>query len=154
MITLSFNLDGSLSTRTFQVTSTTSQFQSHLGQQPNMQFFLYNFIPPGNHTLVVTVTECVNQTFSFDYITFEPSFSTLATMPNLTSLTVSGDSHSSQSFSNGAIVGIVIVVIVVVTSCVAFVQRMRRKKKRSSDNLSKPCIPYHPILKNSTENRL
>ena len=139
LITLTFDLDGSSLTRTFQVTSTTPQFQSQLGQQPNFEFFTYDFLTPGNHTLVVNVTECVNQTFSFDYITFQPSFSTLSNMPNLTSLTTGNDSRSSRGFPIGAIVGIIIVAIALAI-CVAFGARRWKQKKRSKDNLGKSSI--------------
>jgi hypothetical protein len=142
LITLSFTLDGSSLSKTFQVTSTTTQFQSQLGQQPNFQFFSYNFLTPGNHTLVVNVTDCVNQTFSFDYMTFEPSFSTLAARPNLTSLTGHTHSSSAHSLSAGAIVAIVMITVVAVVSCLSFATRIW-KRKRSKNSLRKPpCIPY------------
>ena len=141
-ITLSFTLDGSSLTKTFPVAS-----QSQSGQQLNFEFFSYDFLTPGNHTLIVNVTDCINQTFSFDYITFQPSFSTLASMPNLTSLTGSEPSNSSSSrtFPIGAIVGIIIVAIAIV-SCVSFGIRKWRQRKRSKDNLGKSSIPYHSIL--------
>jgi hypothetical protein len=133
-MTLEFTLDGSSTTKTFQVTSSTSQFQSQLGQQPNFEFLSYDFLTPGNHTLVVNVTECINQTFSFDYITYQPSFSTLASMPNLTSLEGSRISNSSRSFPAGAIAGIVIVVIAFVI-CAVFAARKWKQRKISKDNL-------------------
>ncbi|KAF8797548.1 hypothetical protein BYT27DRAFT_7125254 [Phlegmacium glaucopus] len=152
LITLTFTMDGSSLSRTFRVTTTTPQFQSRLGQQQNFQFFSYDFLSPGNHTLVVNVTDRVNQTFSFDYITFTPSFATLATRPNLTSLTdtASGDLSSSQSkLSPGAIAGIVIsLIVVLLLGGVFFLRRRRLRKKTSEYNLSKPpFVPYHPILK-------
>lgn len=136
-MTLSFTLDGSELTRTFQVTSSTTQFQSRLGQQSNFEFFSYDFLTPGNHSLVVNVTDCINQTFSFDYITFQPSFSTLASMPNLTSLTTgTPNSNSSRSFPPGAIVGVIIAVIAIV-GCAVLATRKWKQKKRSKDNLGK-----------------
>lgn len=152
LLTLTFIMDDSSLSRTFQVTATTPQFQSQLGQQQNFQFFSYDFLQPGNHTLVVNVTNCVNQTFSFDYITFAPSFSTLATRPNLTSLTdtVSNDSSSSHKLSAGAIAGIAIVVIIVSLGGVLFSRRQRRKKI-SQHSISEPFISAIRFL-NSTKN--
>ena len=129
-------MDGSSLSRTFQVTSTTPQFQNQLGQQQNFQFFSYDFLTPGNHTLVVSVTDCVNQTFSFDYITFEPSFSTLATRPNLTD-TVSDDPSSHNKFPAGAIIGIIIVVLLAFLGGVLF---SRWRKKKPEHKLSKPFL--------------
>ena len=136
LITLTFTMDGSSLSHTFQVTSTTSQFQTQFGQQQNFQFFSYDFLPPGNHTLVVNVTDCVNQTFSFDYITFTPSFSTLATRPNLTD-TVSGNlSHSHSKLSTGAIVGIIIVVLALFGGILFW----RRRWKKKSKHEGKPFV--------------
>jgi hypothetical protein len=143
-MTLEFTLDGSSLTKTFQVTSTTSQFQSQLGQQPNFEFFSYDFLTPGNHTLVVNITECINQTFSFDYITFQPSFSTLASMPNLTSLTGAPISNSSRGFPIAAIAGIIIPLIVLVI-CAVFGARKWKQRKRSKDNLGKSAIFFLTI---------
>ena len=140
-ITLSFDLDGSALTRTFQPTTAESQ----LGQQPNFKFFSYDFLTPGNHTLVVNVTECVNQTFSFDYITFQPSFSTLASMPNLTSFTGARNSNSPRSFPTGAIVGIIIAAIGIF-AFVSFATRKWMQRKKSKDNLGKSAYRTIPFL--------
>jgi hypothetical protein len=146
-------MDGSPLSKTYQVTSTTSQFQTNFGQQQNFQFFSYDFLQPGNHTLIVNVTDCVNQTFSFDYITFAPSFSTLANMPNLTSLTGTGDSNLSSShhhLSSGAIAGIVIVVIGVLLTAVFFARRRRNLKNPKADSNSKHNLHFyhfHPYQK-------
>ena len=146
LITLTFTLDGSSLTKTFQVTSTTAQFISQTGQEPNFEFFSYDFLTPGNHTLVVNVTDLVNQTFSFDYITFQPSFSTLANMPNLTSLTGPGsNSHSSHGFPTGAIVGIIIAAIAIVI-CAVFGSRRWKQRRLSKDNLGKSAFLTVPCL--------
>ena len=157
LVTVTFTLDDSSLVKTFQVTSTTPQFLSNSGQEPNYQFYLTNFLTPGNHTLIVNVTDRVNQTFSFDYITFQPSFSTLANMPNLTSLAGSGASNSgsSRKFPIGAIVGIIVVAIALV-SFVIFVTRRLKQRRRIKDNLGKSSLSYNiPFLKKlNRENHL
>lgn len=142
-ITLTFSIDGVPTSKIFPVTSTTPQFQTQFGQQQNFKFFSYDVLDSGDHTFVVNVTDCVNQTFSVDYITFVPAFSTLATMPNLTSPSSTGASNLSPSHRNlsiGAIIGIVVAVIIVFAS-VFLGSRLR--KKTSKDEHGKPFILSH-----------
>ena len=138
---MSFTLDGSTLVKSYEVTLTTPQYQSQLGQQPNFEFLSYDFLTPGNHTLVVNLTECVNETvFSFNYITFEPSFSTLTTMPNLTGIGA-GNSHSTHGLPVGAIVGIIIAVIAIVSG----LSFAAWKKRRSKNNLGKLAFLFLTI---------
>ena len=142
-------MDGNALTRTF-----TSPQSSQSGQQPNFKFFSYDFLTPGNHTLVVNVTDLVNQTFSFDYITFQPSFSTLANMPNLTSLAGTEDSNSGSShrFPTGAIVGIIIIVIALVSG-VSFATRRWKQRRISKDNLGKSAFLTIPFFRTQLRNK-
>jgi len=66
------------------------------GEAANYVLFSSDTLAAGNHTLVINITRCVNQTFILDYITYTPSFSTFATMPNLTNL-LTTTFKSSQS---------------------------------------------------------
>ncbi|KDR78324.1 hypothetical protein GALMADRAFT_245443 [Galerina marginata CBS 339.88] len=83
LLSLSFTLDGETLSQNYRVNTDTPQFVSELGQQQNFLFYSYDFLQAGDHTLVVNVTDCVNQTFTFDYITYNPSFSSLQDMPKL-----------------------------------------------------------------------
>ena len=93
----------------------------------------------GDHTLVINVTQCINHTFIFDYITYTPSFSNLASMPSLvfTSPASTSASASSKHAPVGAIVGGVIggLLVLVVIPLIIFWLRRRRKAK---ENLATP----------------
>ncbi|KAF8154192.1 hypothetical protein B0H34DRAFT_661801 [Crassisporium funariophilum] len=99
-ISATYTLDGAINPQTYHVFPTTPQFVSGTMQQENFLFFSFDDIPAGDHTLVVNVTACVNQTFALDYITYTPSFATLATMPNLTTAAAI-KATSTTSLSNG-----------------------------------------------------
>ena len=77
------------------------------GEASNYVFFSSNTLAAGNHTLVISITQCVNQTFILDYITYTPSFSTLASMPNLTLLPIpaSQSNIGKKKIPIGAIIG-------------------------------------------------
>ncbi len=105
-MTLTFTLDGQSLSRTYDVRADTSQFTSGLGQQQNFLFYEYSFLQAGSHTLVVNVTECVNQTFAFDYVTYTPSFATLATMPNSTVAIETEQKMSKNSHAGGVAAGL------------------------------------------------
>ncbi|KAF9054123.1 hypothetical protein BJ165DRAFT_1320960, partial [Panaeolus papilionaceus] len=83
VLSLNFTLDGSSMIRKFQVKVDTPQFVSELGQQPHFQFQSYDFLDSGDHNLTVTVVECLNQTFIFDYMLYQPTFASIANMPSL-----------------------------------------------------------------------
>jgi len=56
---------------TYRVTADTPQYRQDIGQQKNFKFISYeNLTTTDLHKLVVKVTECVNQTFTFDYLTY------------------------------------------------------------------------------------
>ena len=54
----------------YRVTAETPQYRQDIGQQKNFKFISYDNLTTGRHTLLVNVTECVNQTFTFDYLTY------------------------------------------------------------------------------------
>ncbi|KAF8155938.1 hypothetical protein B0H34DRAFT_659542 [Crassisporium funariophilum] len=89
-----YTLDGVTDAQNYVVTAATPQHLNNDGQASNFLLFSYDSLPSGDHTLVINVTNCVSQTFMLDYITYSPSFSSLAAMPNLTA-TVTPPSSSS-----------------------------------------------------------
>ncbi|EDR05984.1 uncharacterized protein LACBIDRAFT_294728 [Laccaria bicolor S238N-H82] len=108
-VAASYTLDGAATSLTYSVTTSSSNHQNNLNDQHNFLLYSNTSLTAGDHTLVVNVTKCVTQTFIFDYLTYQPSFSTLATMPNLTlPASTNGTSHTTTSTPVGAIVGGVI----------------------------------------------
>ena len=130
LISLTFTLDGQPLSKSYRVEADTPQFVSELGQQQNFLFYSFDFLQSGDHTLVVNVTDCVNQTFAFDFLTYTPSFSTLASMPNLTQGST-GASNGSQSNSKKSSTGIIVggiagAVLLVLLFALVFIFRRRR----------------------------
>ena len=84
--------------QTYLVTTHSPEFTANYQEASNyILFSSSNPLTAGNHTLVINITQCVNQTFILDYITYTPSFSTLASMPNLTLLPITTAIPASQS---------------------------------------------------------
>ncbi|KAJ7579717.1 hypothetical protein C8J56DRAFT_795901, partial [Mycena floridula] len=74
--------------------------------QPNFALFSTGDFDAGTHTVTVNLTRCENQLLVLDYILYTPSFSTLATMPNLTnSITPSTTLNDTNKKPIAAIVG-------------------------------------------------
>lgn len=133
LISLTFTLDGQSLSQNYRVQADTPQFVSELGQQQNFLFYSYDFLESRNHTLVVNVTACVNQTFAFDFLTYTPSFSTLASMPNLTQGSTganNGWQSNGKRSSTGIVVGAIAgVVLLVLFFALIFIFRRRRRSK-------------------------
>jgi len=99
-----YTLDGTSTTKTYVVTTSSTQFTKHIKEQTNFILFSSDHLAAVDHTLVINITQCVNQIFILDYITYSPSFLTLASMPNLTNLptTTTFKSGSSSATSSGS----------------------------------------------------
>jgi len=106
-MTATYTLDGTSIPQTYSVTTRSPQFVAGDEEASNYILFASDTLAAGDHTLVINITQCVNQTFILDYITYTPSFSTLASMPNLTLLPTTPGSSSaippgSSSLTNGS----------------------------------------------------
>jgi LytS/YehU family sensor histidine kinase len=87
----------------YLVTTRSPQFMQDYGEAANSVLFSSDTLAAENHILVINITQCVNQTFILDYITYTPSFLTLASMPNLTNLpTTTFNSGASSTTSSGS----------------------------------------------------
>jgi hypothetical protein len=146
-LTVNYTLDGFSSIKNYTVTPTTTEFTQGMKQTENFVLFTNNFLTSGDHTLLMQVTNCVNQFFEIDYITYNPSFATLASKPSLplSSLTQSSSAstsasttvvpqHSSTNTSTptaaitGGVVGSVVFVLLILLLLVC---RKRMLKKRT-----------------------
>ncbi|KAF8649112.1 hypothetical protein AX16_006010 [Volvariella volvacea WC 439] len=79
-ITANYTIDATSSTE-ITYTSSASASTAAFIQQPNFLLFQSNALTPGEHTLVVTITDIFNQTLIIDYAAYRPSFSRLSDMP-------------------------------------------------------------------------
>lgn len=130
-MSLTFTLDGESLTQTYDIRPDTPQFISGADQQQNFLFYEYSFLQAGSHTLVVNLTECVNQTLAFDYVTFTPSFATLATMPNGTTAVYTEQMISKNSRTGMIATGLGAAVIVLLLVGIFYLFRRRQKGKEN-----------------------
>lgn len=84
LLSATYTLDGNVFPQSYPVTIASAQYLKGDAEAINFLYFSQDNLSAGDHTLVINVTEGKNQMFILDYITYTPSFSTLATMPNLT----------------------------------------------------------------------
>ncbi|PPQ80154.1 hypothetical protein CVT24_006562 [Panaeolus cyanescens] len=85
-LTATYTLDGNSDTQVYTVNQDTPYHVNNYGEASNFVFFRRGSLSAGAHTLVVTITQSQNIAYNFDYITYTPSFSNLASRPNLGSL--------------------------------------------------------------------
>ncbi|KAF4600219.1 hypothetical protein EYR40_007331 [Pleurotus pulmonarius] len=150
-ISTAYTLDGSASP---QITTISSDGQrTPYTDQPNYLFF-HADLAPGNHTLVVTLTEITDrQSFLLDYILYTAAFDSLAAMPQLTP----GDIHpwtpprvvrAKKAFPTGAIVGAAVGAVVLLALVVVLVYRTtrRRRPKSSGDRPEIDPLP-EPVVR-------
>jgi hypothetical protein len=79
-----------------------------VGEASNYLYFNMENLPGGTHTLLVNITEAVNQFYILDFITYKPAFDTLSSMPTLSShagSTPSSGSIARQLVPTGATIG-------------------------------------------------
>ncbi|KAF8174891.1 hypothetical protein BJ912DRAFT_41472 [Pholiota molesta] len=153
LIELAFTLDDETLSQTYRVDAESPQFVSELGQQQNFLFYSYDVLPAGDHTLIVNLTACVNQTLAFDYVTYTPSFATLASMPNLT---LADPTSTQTTMSKNSHLGIIAaglggaIILLLLGGIIFLCRRRRRKEKRFTLALpfkqDRPWIQHIPLL--------
>lgn len=145
-LSAAYTLDNVTTPQIYTISKSSPEYLNNDGQQSNFLFYSFDSIPAGNHTLVVNITACVNQTFIFDYLTYTPSFSSLATMPNLTTQTSSASSTTSSPSTPlpiGGIVGGVLGGLALLFAIAAIILLMRRKRSRKQKN---DAVPAHATV--------
>ena len=106
-------MDGYPVNEIYIVDANTQEYKDRV-KQLDYYLFTDDTIPPGDHTLQINVTNSVSLNLELDYITYIPSFNTLASKPNLSGGggTPSSETSSSQTGSpptpKAAIVGVVL----------------------------------------------
>ncbi|KAJ7580068.1 hypothetical protein C8J56DRAFT_1058377 [Mycena floridula] len=107
-------------------------------EQPNFIMFTTGSLDAGNHTVTATLTRVDHQRFIIDYILYTPTFSSLATMPDLSGLRASGTpvpipsttSPASKKTPVGALVGGILGSVVFLTLIALVLLFLRRRKQR------------------------
>ncbi|THU90109.1 hypothetical protein K435DRAFT_841575 [Dendrothele bispora CBS 962.96] len=77
-LSLNFTLDG-IST---SVVLTNGHPDVALAGSPHFSYFSHDPLDGGNHTLIMTVDIAINTSVTIDYLTYQPSFSSLLEKPN------------------------------------------------------------------------
>ncbi|KAF8878214.1 hypothetical protein BD779DRAFT_1218951 [Infundibulicybe gibba] len=144
-MSVTYTLDGSSSITTYDVTPSTPEFTSHLLQHQNYLLFSNDSFAPGDHTLLINVTKVDNLTFLMDYLTYSPSFASLATKPNLTApatftslppTSAHPASPESSTSINGTVVGVAAGVVgaMAVLMLALFIIHNRRRRHQATND--------------------
>ena len=81
----------------YPVTTSSIEYVNGVQAIANFLFVSFDSLAAGDHTLVITLTQCVNHEFALDYITYSPSFASLASMPSLAFTTQTASYYSKKS---------------------------------------------------------
>ncbi|KAF9474029.1 hypothetical protein BDN70DRAFT_936975 [Pholiota conissans] len=98
-ISVTYTLDGVDAAQSYPVTSSSPQHVSGDGEASNFLFYSNDNLSSSAHTLILKITDIENQIFALDYVVYSPSFSSFATMPNLTSVSTTTTSTFPNSGS-------------------------------------------------------
>ncbi|KAH9478610.1 hypothetical protein JR316_0009067 [Psilocybe cubensis] len=97
LLSATYTLDGSSTAQSYPVTKSSPQFVKGDKEAVNLQYFSQDGLPPGEHLLIINVTQSQDVLYILDYITYTPSFSTLSTMPSLGNNTIISSGGSGIS---------------------------------------------------------
>ena len=133
---MTYNIDGGSNfTQTYQSDGTNP-----IEEEPNFKIVDTGYLAAGNHTVALTLTDCVNQTLVLDYKLYTPSFNTLASMPNLTASNPSSTGQTSPTASSsgskshvGAIAGGVVGGVAFIAILIALVFFWLRRRRPKAD---------------------
>ncbi|KAJ7680028.1 hypothetical protein B0H17DRAFT_1232461 [Mycena rosella] len=146
-VAASFSLDGGASSQTF-----TSSDQAAFNDQPNFEFFNAMGLVPGNHTLIVNIT---NVALIIDYLLYQPTFDNIASKPNFSaapattsSAVATGNSggsgpqttsvyaspHTNVKVIAGGVVGGLVLLVLLGVGLLLWTRSRRRKAANSTQN--------------------
>ncbi|KAF8194205.1 hypothetical protein BJ912DRAFT_924282 [Pholiota molesta] len=101
-ISATYTIDGVPSSLSYPVTSSSPEHVSADKEASNFVFFDQEGLSAGPHMLVLNVTDIRNQIFILDYIVYTPSFSSQATMPDLTATSTTTGSTTPTNLSTNS----------------------------------------------------
>ncbi|KIK02426.1 hypothetical protein K443DRAFT_131870 [Laccaria amethystina LaAM-08-1] len=141
-----YNLDGESTGKDYSVQSSNSGYKTGQGQVPNIALFSTGLLSEGNHSLLLTINKCVNQTFIFDYITYTPFGSSNSTS------TASESTKTTPKTPIGAIVGGVVGGVALLLFFALFWRVLRRQQALSEkvphqpQNAARPGQAIYPFI--------
>jgi len=152
LLSATYSIDGKPFQQSYSVTTSSPEYVNKIGDSSNFLFYAIDTISAGEHTLVIDITQCSNQSFILDYITYIPSFPTLGRLDNVTTTTsakpsstggggsipnpittTTSDQSSVHNVAAGAIVGGSVGGIFFIASIgllIWFLRRRAKKKRR------------------------
>ena len=135
-LSVTYTMDGYPVNSIYTVDANTPEYSTGVDQLDYSRLFYNNTISPGDHTLEIKVTNSVILNLELDYITYSPSFNTLASKPTI-SQTGPTPTTGSTSTPKAAIAGGVVggVIFLVLLLALLFLWRRRISKRRT---LSQP----------------
>ncbi|KAK7472219.1 hypothetical protein VKT23_000341 [Stygiomarasmius scandens] len=158
-INVAFTLDGNMDTRPFPSVDRPPNLSS------STNFLLFNAVglSVGNHTIIVELAEVLgNQSLTLDYLTYQPSFSSLSDKPNFaagspSSTTVNSTPSQSatdsgavraSSHSSAAIIGGVVGGTLLILMLLIYWFRRRRARYRLENHPEKAgsLITPNPLI--------
>ncbi|KAJ3888331.1 hypothetical protein GG344DRAFT_53855 [Lentinula edodes] len=144
-IGIDFTLDGETTPSVLFVPTGASVSQP---EAAHYQLFSSGNLRTGNHSLIMNITQVDgNQTFVLDYLTYQPSFSSLSSKPNFTASALSGSESCSTSLPSPAIIGGVVggVLGVVLIVALFFLLRRRRNRQAYHERVEKSSRFLRPL---------
>ncbi|PPR00928.1 hypothetical protein CVT24_000248 [Panaeolus cyanescens] len=76
VLSATYTIDGSSLSESYIVTTSSPEYINNIGDASNFLYYAVDALSAGEHTLVIDITRCNNQTFALDYITYTPSSNT------------------------------------------------------------------------------
>ena len=122
----------------YPVTINTTEYINGAYTVSNFPFISFDHLSASDHTLVIHVTQCLNHAFAFDYITYSPSFSNLASMPSLGFTASSQRSAGLNKVTLGGIIGGSVALLLMAFACIVCIIRRRRSKKNKENSALTP----------------